>query len=87
MVIYKGETRNLGISISNITNNVFIIDSAEYAISNSENIVIDSGTATINGHNIYALIKGDTVGQFTMVFIYKIGVEIMKAKFNVEVVE
>jgi hypothetical protein len=87
MVIYQGETRNLGITITNSVNSTFTIESADFAVSNSENVVINSGTATIDGHNVYALFNGTTVGEYTLVFIYKVGVEIMKAKLNVEVTE
>lgn len=87
MVMYQGEIRNLGISVANIVESTFTITEAKYAVVDSNNVVLLNGDATIDSHNIYTLFSADNVGKYTLVFIYKVGVETLKAKLYIEVNE
>ena len=87
MVMYQGEIRNLGITVANIVESTFTITDAKYAVVDSNNVVLLNGNATIDSHNIYTLFSADNVGKYTLVFIYKVGVETLKAKIFVEVNE
>ena len=87
MIVYQGEIRNIGLTISNSKIDSFVIDSAQFAISDpNENISIH-GDATINGNSIYTLFSADNIGKYNVTFIYKIGPEILKAKLYIDVVQ
>lgn len=84
MTLLQGEVRQVGIEVISNKAQTFIIDNADYMIDNL-NGQIDSGGATIDGHKILTLFSATTPGSHSILFTYRIGAEIFKAKIYVEV--
>ncbi len=86
MTFMQGEIRQIGIEITNVAGQDFVIDAAEYEILDTEGNQIERGYPTINGHKILTLFNASQKGSFYVFFKYHIGPEILKAKIFVEVV-
>lgn len=85
MIIFQGEIRLIGIEVTSKTTQDFVIEAAEYSITDSSNVEIDSGFPDIDGHKISALFNATNKGGFYVIFKYHIGPEILKARVSVEV--
>lgn len=86
MILQEGEVREVGIEIINQTCKDFIIDAAEYKIINKDKEILEEGFATINTNKILLLFNATKKGEFSVIFKYHIGPEILKAKIYVEVI-
>ena len=85
MYLRKGEVREVGIEVFNELGQDFEIETAEYEVVDTQERTIDKGYADIKGHRILALFSAQERGRFYMVFTYRIGPEILKAKIFLEV--
>jgi hypothetical protein len=86
MRIYEGEVRKIGIEVENAVDNNFVIDAADYVITDKDKNIITEGLPTIDGHRIFTLFSGTNKGVYQVTFKYHIGPEILKARIFVEVI-
>lgn len=86
MTFIQGEIRQIGIEVTNVAGEDFVIEAAEYDVVDNNGIQIERGYPTINGHKILTLFNANEKGSFNIFFKYHIGAEILKAKVFVEVV-
>lgn len=84
MFLQLGEIREVGIEVVSNIRQDFVIDVAEYQVV-KDNIEIDRGYPTIDGHKILTLFSATEKGKYTVIFKYHIGAEIFIAKVYVEV--
>lgn len=85
MLLQKGEVRIVGIEVISQVQQDFIIEGAEFAITQKEGVVIEKGVATVDGHKIFTLFSANETGRYLCEFTYRIGPEVLKAKVIVEV--
>lgn len=82
----KGEVRQVGIEITNqVVGQNFVIDNADYEITDVNGVVLETGYATIDGHKIVTLFSARDIGVFFCIFTYRIASEILKAKVQIKV--
>lgn len=86
MRIYEGEVRMIGIEIENTLDNNFVIETADYTITDKNKNIIEQGFPTIEDHRIVVLFSGTEKGVYQVTFKYHIGPEILKARILVEVI-
>lgn len=86
MRIYEGEVRMIGIEIENTLDNNFVIETADYVITDKNKNIIEQGFPTIDGRRIVILFSGTNKGVYNVNFKYHIGPEILKARILVEVI-
>jgi hypothetical protein len=84
MLLQKGEVRIVGIEVISQVQQDFIIEGAEFAIT-QDGEVIEKGEATVDGHKIFTLFSANETGRYLCEFTYRIGPEVLKAKVIVEV--
>ena len=80
----SGETQALTFKASDPRISNFTIQSASYTIT-QKGVEIQTGDCTITGQSITALVTMDEIGFFDMVITYKIGQEVLKAMFVIQV--
>lgn len=86
MILQKGEVRKVGIEVSNLRREPFIIETADYEVRKKDGTVVEAGTADIDEHKILFLFSAQLTGKFEALITYRIGAEIIIAKLYVEVV-
>lgn len=86
MILQQGEVREVGIEVISQLGQDFVIDVAEYKIINKDKEVLEEGFPTIDRHKILLLFNATEKGEFSVIFKYHIGPEILKAKICVEVI-
>lgn len=85
MIFMEGEIRQIGIEVSNVAGENFVIEAAEYEIVDTNGNQIERGYPTIDGHKLLTLFNANEKGSFNVYFKYHIGPEVLKAKVFVEV--
>lgn len=85
MYLQLGEVREIGIEVTSDIKQDFVIDVAEYQVL-KDNVEVDRGYPTIDGHKILTLFNANELGKFYVSIKYHIGPEIFKAKVYVEVI-
>lgn len=86
MQIYEGEVRMIGIEIESTLDSNFVIEAADYVVTDKNKNIIDEGFPTIEGHRMFVLFSGTSKGIYQISFKYHIGPEILKARVLVEVI-
>lgn len=86
MRIYEGEVRKIGIEVENAVDNNFVIEAADYVITDKDKQIITEGLPNIDGHRMFILFSGTDKGVYQVTFKYHIGPEILKARILVEVI-
>ena len=85
MNINIGEVRKIGIEVSSRLGQDFIIESADYVITDENGTEVTRGYPSIDGHKIVALFTAAEAGRFECEFTFRIGPEILKNKINIKV--
>ncbi|QZY56722.1 hypothetical protein [Crassaminicella profunda] len=86
MVFNQGEVRKIGIEVMSEIQQDFVIESADYEISNQRGEIVETGVATIEEHKILTLFSAIEKGRWCCEFTYRIGPEIIKAKLSIAVI-
>jgi hypothetical protein len=82
---HLGEERYAYTRVTSSTGVAFTISDATYSIYDEDDVVVASGSATIDGATIYALWKPSEIGVYTVHFLYEIGTETFSSKQVIEV--
>lgn len=86
MIMYLGETREIGIEVIHARNEPFAIQRATYTFAKADGeVIIKDAGATIDEHRILALVTAPAKGSYELVFTYYIGQEVLIARVPVEV--
>ena len=84
MQFLLGEKKEIRINIASIKDDPFTIRNATFELTKN-GVVIEYGSATVEGTEISMLIQPEENGYFKMIFTYDIANEILKASVPIEV--
>lgn len=84
MIIINGEKREIRIEITSLEDEPFTIRNATYDLKIGS-VTEDSGAATVDGTDVYALIEPGGVGAYKLIFTYEIADERLKSVIDISV--
>lgn len=84
--VFVGERRTLRFTIENVEGKDFSITNAQYTVKRDD-VVESSGMMVINDHEMSFLFTPKNTGVHTIILQYTIGVDVLKGKFIVDVVD
>lgn len=87
MLLKVGEVRQVGFEFRSSDGNSFIIDGADYVITDQSDAIMQSGNAEIDNLKVLTIFNANTVGTFYVTFTVHIGSEIYRPQKVIKVEE
>lgn len=84
--VFVGERRTLRFTVENIEGKDFSISNAQYTVK-LDDAIESSGMMVINDHEMSFLFAPKSAGVHTIILQYTVGVDVLKGKFIVDVVD
>lgn len=81
-----GERVTLRFQVDNIEGKDFTISNAQYTVKIGD-VIENSGTMTIDGHELSFLFNPTKAGYYSIEIMYDIGTDRRRSRFPIEVVE
>lgn len=85
---YLGEEKYINAKVVPKNNDdIIIVNSAEYTLTDTNGNVVDSGTCEIDGINLIMLLSPDGVGTYKLKITARVGAETIIEKSHISVKE
>lgn len=79
-----GERRKIYLEITSTDDADFLIRNATWEIT-KYNETLEQGECTIDGHTLVAMVEPDDRGQYSLIFTFEIGGELLKESVTINV--